>query len=231
MCGTSLSWFNSWQFRVRKQSKRFKTFSYLWVINNDSNIVKFQIYKPQIMLENIRWKQRFVNLYACSFDFMGLHFRPVNCTVNTTNIEITSKYHPIIMRLFVNNSQGLVAVSRSKPVDDNNGKYTQVSGQNNDGKYRAQDDGRYHPSSQQEGISALQLCFYPTVPNACWSRRKYTNHSCVQLCPTPTLTYLLTHTNTHTHSLTLMHLLNVFVFVLVLTTITITQPNIYLYRW
>lgn len=150
------------------------------------------------MFENIRWKQRFVNLCACSFDFMGLHFRPVNCTVNTTNIEIMSKYHPIIMRLFVNNSQGLVAVSRSKPVDDNNGKYTQVSGQNNDGKYRAQDDGRYHPSSQQEGISALQLWFYPTVPNACWSRRKHTNHSCVQLCPTPTLTYLLTHTNTHT---------------------------------
>lgn len=92
------------------------------------------------------------------------------------------------MRLFVNNSQGLVAVSRSKPVDDNNGKYTQVSGQNNDGKYRAQDDGRYHPSSQQEGISALQLCFHPTVPNACWSRRKHTNHSWVQLCPTPTHT-------------------------------------------
>lgn len=128
---------------------------------------------------------------------MGLHFRPVNFTVNTT------KYQLIIMRLFVNNSQGLVAVSRSKPVDDDNGKYTQVSGQNsNDGRYRAPDDGRYHPSSQQEGISALQLCFYPTVPNACWSRRNA--HTLKQNTLTTVVSNCVQfqHILTHTHTLT-----------------------------
>ncbi|KAH8416136.1 hypothetical protein KR222_008963, partial [Zaprionus bogoriensis] len=61
------------------------------------------------------------------------------------------------------NPQGLVAVSRSKPVDDN-GKYTVSAPNSNDGKYHAQDDGRYHASSQNEGISALQLSRYHHMP-------------------------------------------------------------------
>ncbi|EDW01010.1 larval cuticle protein LCP-30 [Drosophila grimshawi] len=47
---------------------------------------------------------------------------------------------------------GLVAVSRSNPVD-NNGKYEVTP---NDGRYRAQDDGRYHPSSADEGRGGYQ---------------------------------------------------------------------------
>ncbi|TDG51524.1 hypothetical protein AWZ03_001984 [Drosophila navojoa] len=45
---------------------------------------------------------------------------------------------------------GLVAVGSSNPVD-NNGKYTVSTERSNDGKYRAYDDGRYHPSPADEG--------------------------------------------------------------------------------